>query len=364
MIGLAEYIWLDGTKPTKQLRSKSKVIDIDDEAEEVTLEHFPDWSFDGSSTAQSEGHFSDLLLKPAFVCLDPLRGDGNYLVLCEVYDNDGTPHASNTRALLRHLLAKGGQDHDPWIGFEQEYAFFKEGRPLGWPTTGSPKPQGPYYCAVGSEKIFGRDIVEEHSQACMDADLLLFGTNAEVMPGQWEFQLGYRGSEEEDIDILTVSDQLWVARWLLCRIAEDYEVTVSFDNKPMKGDWNGAGCHTNFSTKHTRTPKVGLKAIEDATARLREKHKEHIAVYGHGLEERLTGHHETCSIHEFRSGVADRGASVRVPSHVKQQGCGYLEDRRPGSNCDPYEVSSRLIATICNLDYALQPKKEEAKAIA
>jgi glutamine synthetase len=343
----AEYIWLDGATPVQKLRSKTRIVAVET-GSQTNPKSFPEWGFDGSSTYQATGHDSDLILNPVFSTVDPLRGEGNYLVLCEVMNSDGTPHATNQRAELREFLAAGGNTEEPLMGFEQEYTFFKGRSPLGWPQEGFPSPQGPFYCSVGADVAFGRDIVEEHTQACLDAELLVYGTNAEVMPGQWEFQIGYRGFSGETADPLTCSDHLWVGRWLLNRIAEDFNVTVSFDCKPVKGDWNGAGMHTNFSTKSMRDRSTGLAAIDKAVDYLREKHTEHIASYGFGLEDRLTGHHETCSIHEFRHGVANRGASIRIPRHVASSGAGYLEDRRPGANADPYRVATLLMKTICS----------------
>ncbi len=241
-----------------------------------------------------------------------------------------------------------GSQYDPWIGFEQEYTLFQGRKPLGWPEGGYPAPQGPFYCGVGADEVFGREVEVKHLEACLQAGLMIFGTNAEVMPGQWEYQIGYRDINNESADPLTVSDHLWLARWLLCRIGEDYGVSVSLDPKPVKGDWNGAGKHTNFSTNATRDKNNGLQAINTAIEKLSKKHHDHIKVYGANLESRLTGQHETAHLSEFRSGIADRGASIRIPQGVKNKGYGYLEDRRPGANADPYEVSAALVSTICN----------------
>ncbi len=347
--GLAEYIWLDGAVPTKQLRSKTRIFaTVGDQEPELST--FPDWSFDGSSTYQSQGGDSDLILRPVSFIHDPIRGIGNYLVMCEVLNSDNTPHVTNTRAGLRRVMEQGGKDHDPWMGFEQEYTLFRWGRldrPLGWPDGGYPAPQGPFYCGVGASNVFGRDLVEYHKQLCLEANLMFYGSNAEVMPGQWEFQIGHRGIEGECADPLNVSDHVWFARWLLHRAGEEFDIVVSLDVKPVKGDWNGAGAHTNVSTTETRDNKTGVKAIEAAVEKLRQKHDEHIKVYGADLADRLTGLHETASINEFSAGVADRGASIRIPRSVNVNGGGYLEDRRPGANCDPYLVSMKLIETIC-----------------
>ncbi len=352
MTNIAEYIWLDGTEPTQQLRSKTRVLEVETSSS-VEPGSFPVWSFDGSSTNQAGGNDSDLLLSPVQVANDPIRGPGNYLVLCEVLNADGTPHKSNTRALLQKIMEAASKDSNPWFGFEQEYTLFSGLHPLGWPENGYPAPQGPFYCGVGSDKVYGRDVVEAHTRMCIEAGIMIYGTNAEVMPGQWEFQIGYRGVKSDTFDAYTLCDHLWMARWLLHRVAEEYDVRVSFDNKPIKGDWNGAGCHTNFSTEAMRDPASGIATINNAIEALSTKHDEHVALYGHGLEERLTGDHETCAIHEFRAGVADRGASIRVPQQVQINKCGYLEDRRPGANCDPYLVSARLITTIERMDEEL-----------
>ena len=346
-IGQAEYIWLDGATPTQKPRSKARVIVLPD-TNTIGLKEFPVWSFDGSSTYQAAGNDSDLLLNPVNFVRDPLRGDGNYLVMCEVLNPDGTPHSTNKRARLRQILEEGAAAEEPWFGFEQEYTLLKGNNPLGFPTDGYPGPQGPYYCGVGADSVFGRQVVEAHTRACIEAGLMIYGINAEVLPGQWEFQIGYRGVDSESADPLTVSDHLWLARWLLFRVAEDFGIVPTFAAKPVKGDWNGSGNHTNFSTRAMRSPDSGTNAIAQAIKALSTTHKEHIAVYGDGLADRLTGLHETCSIDEFRQGVADRGASVRIPAPVATRGFGYLEDRRPAANADPYSVSARILETVCS----------------
>jgi glutamine synthetase len=324
----AEYIWIDGTEPTPLLRSKTKVI-----ADGAEL---PIWGFDGSSTNQAPGEASDCVLQPVFSCPDPIRGGDDVLVMCEVLLTDMTPHPTNTRAALREVAEKF-KANEPWFGIEQEYTLFKGSRPLGFPEAGGyPGPQGPYYCGVGQDDIYGRPLVEDHMQACLDAGLLLSGINAEVMPGQWEFQIGPGGP-------LEVSDHLWVARWLLHRIGEEHGISVTLDPKPVRGDWNGAGAHTNFSTKKMRE---SYDAVINAAEALGKNWEEHIHNYGFGVEHRLTGLHETAPWNEFSYGVSNRGASVRIPWQVEKDGKGYLEDRRPNANCDPYVVT-RLITNTC-----------------
>jgi glutamine synthetase len=344
-ISKVTYIWLDGKKPTQRCRCKTRILYL--ESQEPKLEDFPQWGFDGSSTYQAEGQNSDLLLEPVRAIRDPLSREGHhYLLLCEVLDADGKPHTSNTRAALRVGL-QALPDEGIWIGFEQEYTLFKKQHPLGWPEGGYPAPQGPFYCGVGADEVFGRPLVMEHTQACLDAGLMIFGTNAEVMPGQWEFQIGYRAFPGEEADPLTVSDHLWLARWLLYRLGENYTISVKLDPKPIAGDWNGAGMHTNFSTAAMRDPKTGQATLDHAVSALEATHDEHVRHYGAGLARRLTGSHETASIDTFSCGISDRGCSIRIPRPVADQGYGYFEDRRPGANADPYVVSNMLVQTVC-----------------
>jgi len=329
----AEYIWLDGTVPTQQLRSKTKVLP--DDADPGNL---PVWGFDGSSTNQATGDHSDCVLRPVFTCPDPIRGGKNILVMCEVLNaSDLSPHPTNTRAAAQAAAEKYASA-DMWFGLEQEYTMLREdGTPLGFPVGGYPKPQGPYYCGVGTGKIVGRAIVEEHTQACIDAGLSISGTNAEVMPGQWEFQVGPLG-------VLEVGDQLNIARWLLHRIAEDYDVVISLDAKPVKGDWNGAGCHTNFSSNAMRE---SYDAIINACEAIGSKFEMLVKNYGHDIESRLTGAHETAPWSKFSYGVSDRGASIRIPWQCEKDQKGYAEDRRPNANCDPYVVAGLITETVC-----------------
>lgn len=331
----AEYIWIDGQKPTAKLRSKTKIV----EGPIKKVDQLPDWGFDGSSTSQAEGHFSDCQLKPVYMVQDPLHDEDDRLVLCEVLNADGSVHPSNKRARLRQLAEKFAAA-DVWFGIEQEYTLFDGIKPLGWPDRGFPAPQGGYYCGVGSDEVFGRELVETHAAACIRAGLAIVGTNAEVMPAQWEFQIGTLGPVD-------MADQLWLARWLLYRIGEDFGVSATLHPKPIKGDWNGAGAHTNVSTVQTRGAG-GLAAIEQMCEKLKKRHEEHIKVYGAFNEERLTGLHETCSIHQFRYGVSDRGASIRIPMATANAKQGYFEDRRPAANADPYEVCAMLVETICS----------------
>ncbi len=325
----AEYIWIDGTEPTSKLRSKTKIVADGEEP--------PIWGFDGSSTNQAPGSASDCVLHPVATYPDPIRGGDDVLVMCEVLLIDMTPHPSNTRAACAETFEKY-KEQDPWFGIEQEYTFLRDGHPLGWPQGGFPGPQGPYYCGVGSDEIWGREVVEAHTEACMAAGIAISGTNAEVMMGQWEFQIG-------PANPLDVSDQIWVARWLLYRIGEEFDIAATLDPKPVAGDWNGAGAHTNFSTSKMRED---YDAIIGACEALAAKADLHISNYGPGIEKRLTGLHETAPWTEFSYGVSNRGASVRIPWQTEVDKKGYIEDRRPNANMDPYVVTRLITDTCCS----------------
>jgi glutamine synthetase len=328
----AEYIWLDGYEPVPNLRSKTKIVEL---SETPTLEELPIWNFDGSSTRQAEGSSSDCVLQPVALFPDPARANA-VLVMCEVLLPDGTPHPSNSRSAIP-------DDPGTWFGFEQEYFLYRDGAPLGFPREGFPAPQGEYYTGVGFKNVgdVAREIVDAHIDLCLAAGIELEGVNAEVAKGQWEFQIFGKGSKR-------AADEVWIARYLLLRLCEGYGVDINFHPKPlgMEHDWNGSGMHTNFSTKFMR--EVGgeeyFLALMSAFDEL--KH-EHIAVYGPDNHMRLTGLHETQSIDRFNYGVADRGASIRIPhSFVDNGHRGYLEDRRPNSLGDPYKIAGRILQTI------------------
>jgi glutamine synthetase len=335
----AMYVWIGGNG---ELRSKSRSLQ---ERHVASVSSLPIWNFDGSSTDQSEGSNSDIYLKPVAMYRDPFRGGPNKLVLCEVIDYLQNPVKTNNRRNCAAAMA-ACEDQEPWWGLEQEYTLLDlDGYPFGWPKGGFPKPQGPYYCGVGTDRVYGRDIVEAHYRASLFAGILVSGTNAEVMPAQWEYQVGPALG-------LDGADMLWMSRYILHRVCEDFHVVASLDPKPMPGDWNGAGCHTNFSTKAMRTKlnpdgKSGKDIIVEACEKIGKRMDYHVSNYGTGNERRLTGAHETARIDEFSYGVANRGASIRIPRSVEDDGCGYLEDRRPSSNCDPYSVCECIIRTVC-----------------
>jgi len=331
------YVWIDGTGEKTRCKTKT-LYSIPKDPKDV-----PVWNFDGSSTGQAKGENSDTYLFPVALFPDPFRGKPNVIALCEVKNYKYEPLLTNKRSSCAKVMENATvKEAVPWFGIEQEYTLFDaDGHPLGWPKQGYPGPQGPYYCAVGTNRVNGREVMEAHYRACMYAGVKIAGENAEVMPAQWEYQVG-------PCEGIQMGDHLWISRYFLDRVAEDFGVCVSFDPKPIPGDWNGAGCHTNYSTKPMREDG-GISAINEAIEKLSKRHDYHIRNYdptcGADNARRLTGLHETASIHNFSSGVAARTASIRIPRQCAEEQKGYLEDRRPSSNCDPYVVTECIVRT-------------------
>ena len=328
---LLEYVWIDGVN---KLRSKTRCIE--DININVNIKNIPEWNYDGSSTYQASCEKSEVVLSPCAIFKDPFRRNTNsYIVLCSTYTVEGKPLSNNHRHKASKLF---NNEEDPWFGLEQEYFICNEltGYPLGYTPDII---QGQYYCSVGTNNTFGRKIVEEHLEACLYAGIKISGINAEVAPGQWEFQIGIcKGIE--------AGDHLWVARYLLERIAENNGVVIDYHPKP-KHNINGSGCHTNFSTRKMRTPGIGMEEINRVISLLGEKHEEHIKIYGKYNNLRLIGTSETSSMKHFSYGIGDRSVSVRIGNETVKNGYGYIEDRRPASNIDPYLVTSKIFETCC-----------------
>ncbi|XP_046723444.1 glutamine synthetase-like isoform X2 [Silurus meridionalis] len=345
---MVTYIWIDGSG--EGLRSKTRTL----QSEPSSIEDIPEWNFDGSSTDQASSSDSDMILAPVCMFRDPFTLDPNKLVLCEVLKSNRKPADTNHRYVCMKIMEKV-KDFYPWFGLEQEYTIMGIDRhPYAWPSNGFPKPQGPYYCGVGADRAYGRDIVESHYKACIYAGIKISGSNAEVKPSQWEFQVG-------PCEGIAAGDHLWMARFLLHRVCEDFGVIATLDPKPVPGNWNGAGCHTNFSTEATRA-EGGLEHIERIIEKLHAHHIQHIRVSdphgGQDNQRRLTGLHETSNINVFSAAVADRGASIRIPLQVGQDKRGYLEDRRPAANCDPYAVTA-AIARTCLMEEEEEDRERE-----
>jgi glutamine synthetase len=334
MITLVEYVWIGGNN---ELRSKTKVLN----KEINSVNDLPIWNFDGSSTQQADGKDSEIIIKPVALFNDPFRMRNHKLVLCDTYTTDNKPLFNNHRDWANKLLEQK-LDEEPWFGLEQEYFLLDSETklPLGFSEN---KSQGQFYCSIGADNAFGRNVSEKHLYACIHAGIKISGINSEVAPGQWEFQIGPCMGIEQ-------GDHLWMARYLLQRVAEQHGVIVNLEPKPVKGDWNGSGCHANFSTKNMRNgtvDKTGLDYINEAINKLSEKHSDHMTYYGKDNDQRMTGKHETASYDKFSYGISDRGASIRIGSENYKNQKGYFEDRRPSSNCDPYLVTGIIFKTSC-----------------
>ncbi|XWV24668.1 glutamine synthetase [Tupanvirus deep ocean] len=324
-----DYVWIGGKG---ELRSKTRVLP----GRISNLEDIPSWNYDGSSTDQADGGSSEIFIYPKRLFRCPFRRPNGFIVMCDAYTPDGQPAIYNHRYNASHIFNKY-IDQKPWYGLEQEYFIFDMATdaPLGF----NPKSkQGRYYCSVGGRNAFGREISDKHLEACLYAGITISGTNAEVAPGQWEYQVG-------PVEGIDAADQLWISRYILDKITEDHGAYIVYHPKPLVGDWNGSGCHTNFSTEAMRNDG-GLNVIMSSMNRLKEKHMEHMKVYGKHNKERMSGDHETSSYDEFTYGIGSRKSSVRIPNEAVKNGKGYFEDRRPGGNVDPYQVTSIILETV------------------
>ena len=334
-----EYVWIDADN---NLRSKSRILNNC----HILVSDLPLWNFDGSSTGQAPGINSEVYLRPVKVYRDPFNKDtntiSNYLVLCQTMNDDmKTYHKSNTRKDLKTtMINEDIIQEDPWLGFEMEFFMMNPntGLPIGFPEDGTPPKQGRFYCSNGVNNCYGRNVINDHYDACLYAGVNIVGINAEVACGQWEYQVFG--------DAINACDDAWMSRYILSRVAEKHNVDISWHPKPIEGDCNGSGMHTNFSTLSMREDG-GLQHILDSIPKLELKHNEHLAVYGINNDKRLTGEHETASMDTFSWGYADRGRSIRIGKLVQKEGKGYFEDRRPASSCDMYLVAQKLIETIC-----------------
>jgi len=332
---VAEYVWLGGNS---EFRSKSRTLYMN----ELTLENIPRWNYDGSSTGQAKGSDSEIILHPVSYYNDPFRKSRhrgrNILVMCTTYTPDDIPLSNNHRHWAEEVFSHNTNE-EPWFGMEQEYFLInpETNMPIGFDKD---VPQGQFYCSVGAVNTFGRIVADTHYHMCLEAGIKISGVNAEVAPGQWEFQVGPCGG-------LEMGDHLLMARYILERVAENYQLVVDYHPKPLSGDWNGSGCHTNYSTISTRS-KNGLNVIYSYIELLRLHHEEHMEQYGADNHLRMTGKHETASYDTFTYGRANRGASVRIGNETVKNGYGYFEDRRPASNCDPYLVCGMMFNTTVN----------------
>jgi glutamine synthetase len=344
-----EYIWLGGFG---HIRSKTRTIEIQKEPTSVT--DIPKWDFNGLRTYQSQQEEEgDIVLVPVSLYNDPFRGGENKLVLCETYHLTGEPTFSNFRHFAAKLFNEDNiREYDPWFGIEQEYILVKYigteiKWPFGWTPGEFPKGNDEFYCANGDHLSFGRPIIEAHFKACLYSGVDIYGINSEFLPSQWEFQVGTsRGIKS--------ADDLILARFILIRIAEAYDISISFEAKLFK-DWCGSGGHTNFSCKETRAPGGLDIIIQKHMPKLEKYHKECIALYGEGNKARLMGMYDAPDIDNFEYGIMNRRASIRIPQKTNDEMKGFYEDRRPAANLDPYIVMSLIFSIACLNGEVVEP---------
>lgn len=369
---IAEYIWLDSSD---NIHSKSRTIEIECTEEDarsgkamsiiLNTKTYKDWNYDGSSTGDAVGHDSEIIIKPVAVYPDPFRKLPNVLLLCDTYLPDNSPTSFNTRHSSLKIFNQY-KSEKPWFGLEQEF-FIMVGKSSFWRSDKScvpygtkkgslndEQPQGQYYCSVGYQNAFGRKITEKAYHLALEANVKCSGMNSEVAPGQWEIQVG-------PCEGISAGDNLILLRYILQRVGEQEEVQITLHPKPIeKGEWNGSGCHTNFSTQKMRAVG-GYDHIITAIGKLRDKHLEHMGVYGKDNELRCSGKLETSDYQTFSYGVADRGASIRIPRETERLRTGYFEDRRPASNMDPYLVTSKILETVMGDEIVKYSIQEQIK---
>jgi glutamine synthetase len=339
-----EYIWTDANG---EVRSKTKCIreymNIDIE-NIYKIKNLPIWNYDGSSTGQAPGNNSEIILNPCRIYKNPFDdNEQSFLVLCDIYNNELKPHINNNRYIANQIFKNNNyKDHKPLFGIEHEFFVYdlNTGKPLGFHMGNYlPHPQGDYYCGVGTGKAYGRDFLDKLLKLCYKAGVNVTGSNLEVCPGQMEIQICSN-------DIKAGDDSL-IFKYISARLGEQYNYCIDFRSKPIKGDWNGSGCHVNFSINNMMEDD-SYDRILTIIKKLEKSHKNHIDIYGKDNHERLTGKHETSSLEQFTYGVANRGCSIRIPTETFKNKKGYLEDRRPGASADMYLVTSKIFETIVN----------------
>lgn len=337
---VSEYLWLDNFH---HLRSKTR-IDYFNNLYKFPITKFemiqllPKWNYDGSSTGQASTENSEVILKPVNFIMHPFskfEDTKHLLVLCEcLKPHDSEPVAGNSRTYAAKLFETPEiQEKQPMFGLEQEFFFFDKQtkQPLSWKGASTAK-QGKYYCGVNKSPSIEREIMEELFYLAITSNIQMSGFNQEVAPSQWEYQIG-------PVIGINAGDQMIFAKYILSRLCEKHNLYPVFHPKPIKGDWNGSGCHINISTKATRENNDGLEEIIKIVNKMASGHSNFIKYHcGIDNQERLTGNHETSSMDEFNYSIGGRNVSIRIPSQVALENKGYFEDRRPGSNIDYYQT--------------------------
>jgi glutamine synthetase len=358
-----EYIWLDANN---KFRSKVRIMDnVPETFININIKQ-EEWNFDGSSTGQASGKDSEIFIKP-YKMFSDIKNEYDYYVFCECYYPNGQPHQTNTRKQANDYFNQQNiKEMGTMFGIEQEFFVFNNGKPLVW-NDEKTEHQGNYYCGNGAKNIKGRDYLDEVVRNLSFWNINVTGYNFEVAPGQMEIQICEKG--------INAADNLIATRFILTRIAETYGWDVDFTPKPsfLNSDmWNGSGCHVNFSTQIMREYNwIDQNIIASASQEYKEwnfvndsilpsvyqtaclihnmqkNHANDISKFGSENNQlRLGGINETSSYHTFTYGIANRGCSVRIPREFVKSMKGYIEDRRPGADMDPYVVTSLITSYV------------------
>jgi glutamine synthetase len=333
---IVEYIWLDSDY---NFRSKTRILS---RKLVVDICQIPEWNYDGSSTNQASTEKSEIVLKPVFLCNDPFRYNNHKIVYCGTYDLSGVPLSNNHFDRADDVFHFINTCHyRPWFGMEQEFVILDES--TGLPINYDENDDSKHYCSIDNYSKRERDIMEDFMKRAMHSELNICGINAEVSPGQWEFQIG-------PCEGITIGHHVMMARYILSRVAHRFSCRIDYSPKPLGENKNGSGCHVNYSTTFTRLgdeKRSGLDFIYKYIESLSKVHSEMIKCYGDENEKRLSGNCETAHYNEFTHSVGGRNTSIRIANNVFIKKCGYFEDRRPAANCDPYLVSSLMFYHTC-----------------
>lgn len=318
----ATYVWMSRGGVFRYKIYTLSSLNADGDFDNPDL--YPTGTFDGSSTGDAEVGSSDLRIKPCAVYRD-VDGVGVF-VLCDI-DTAETPRA-NLLTLIENRKVFGAESC--WFGFEQEYFLL--------PFESESEQDAFHYCSPTSETI-----PQHHYNECRQMGVHITGWNCEVAPNQYEFQVCAAG--------VSAADDLIMARWVLLRVCQEHDKGLLLVPKPIPV-YNGSGLHTNFSTPQMRTSPGGWSTMLKSVGLLRDRHNEHMEVYGDGNEERLSGMYETSAFDTFSWGIGSRDTSVRLQKVMKGEDKGFIEDRRPASNANPYVVCYALVNT-CVLDLSV-----------
>jgi glutamine synthetase len=314
---IAEYIWMD---KKNNFRSKSRTLDIRNQSD-IEIDNLPKWNYNGVLCGQSE---NNVILTPVAVFMCPFRGQNSILVLCETYKENGEPMSNNYRQNAVKIF-NDNKEIEPMFELEQDYFIINpnNNKPLGFPISGYPEPEGDYFCSIGTLNNFGRKIADLHYKLCLVAGVNIYSISANVAPGQWKFQIGQCNGIE-------AGDHMMIARYILDRIGELNNVCIDYSEKPVQGNWNHSKCCVNYSTRHMRRglgDKRGIDFITDAIKKLKKNNDDYVNILNYNTDTNM-----------------DMNNFITIPNEVNVKECGYFEDKRPPANINPYLLTSTILS--------------------